>query len=492
MSKTNVIILHADQHRQDCIGVYGNKDVRTPNIDMLANDGVKYDNHYTVYPVCTPARYSFVSGLYVHQHAAWTNESTLPSGFDTFPAVLKRSGYRTTAVGKMHFTPTYQDVGYEKMILSEQNGEGRYEDDYHTYLMNYGLIDRIDLVDQVESVRKRAGKKYYDHFGAFTSDLDQKHHSTTWITKQAINEINRWNTDGGNLLMVGYIKPHHPFDPPKPYDEMYEPMDLTLLDGYTRDVPKVDYDHQPGFFDNKTLDEYKLRRVMMNYYGSITQIDDNIGTIIEMLKEKGLYDDTLIIYTSDHGEYLGFHHMLLKGNHLYDPLAKIPLIIKYPKDMEKQGVTDAISLNIDIASTILDVCKQEKPTTIAGLNLANYNEGREFAFSEGQYGTDEKPCIGYMVRSKHYKLLVTGSFENSMFFDLENDPNELRNLINDESQIAQINHHKSFLIDEILFKTVSKNHCDVKAKQVKDQKEIDKQKKILKEFIDTKVLEKRF
>lgn len=487
--KPNILILHADQLRQDCLGVYGNKDVKTPNIDSLANQGVQYNQHYTVYPVCTASRYSLVSGLYTHQHTAWTNVSTLPTGFKTFPSILKENNYRTTAVGKMHFTPTYKDVGYESMILAEQNGEGRFEDDYHTYLMEQGLIDSIDLVDQVDDIRKTVGQKYYDHFGAFTSDLSLEHHSTTWITKQAINDINQWNNDGGNLLFVGYIKPHHPFDPPKPYNEMYDPNKLNILDGYINNVLDIDYNNQPGFFDNKTLSENKLRKIMANYYGTITQIDDNIGEIIQLLKEKGIYDNTIIIFTSDHGEYLGYHHMLLKGNFLYDPLARIPLIIKYTKSMNLHGITDALSENIDIATTILNCCNTELPDTMDGLNLADFNNGREYVFSEGQYGTDRNPKYGYMIRSKNYKLIVHGSFEESMFFDLNNDKFELNNLINNKNYKEEIEKHKNYLIELMLFKASSKNHCDINSKQLSSSDILNSRTAKLHSFINEKVHE---
>ncbi|MFZ2537835.1 MAG: sulfatase-like hydrolase/transferase [Oscillospiraceae bacterium] len=483
MKKPNILLLHADQHRFDCIGCYGNNEVKTPNIDALANDGVRYTEHYTVYPVCTPSRYSMLSGQYTHQHCAWTNVSTLPSGFATFPKLLKENGYHTTTVGKMHLTPTYHDVGFEKMILSEQNGEGRFEDDYHTYLMDNGLVDVIDLTDQVDEYRGMASKKYYDHFGAFESDLALEHHSTSWITRQALADIEEWNEDGGNLLMVGYIKPHHPFDPPAPYSTMYDPSKLTPLDGYTSEVPQGDFDNHHGFFDHRTLSKEKLQGIMANYYGTITQIDDNVGEIIQTLKERGIYDDTIIIYTSDHGEYLGYHHMLLKGNFLYDPLAKIPLIIKYPKATQKQTVNDSISENIDLCTTILSCCNINQADSMCGIDLSNCENGREYAFSEGQYGTDKDPCNGYMIRTKNYKLIVSGSFNNAMFFDLKKDKNELHNEIDNPQYSDEIKRHKDMLIDKMLFSGVSKNHQDHNAPQLKEQSALDAKTVLMNCFI---------
>lgn len=482
MKKINVLLFHADQHRFDCIGCYGNKQVRTPNIDALAAEGMRYSEHYTVYPVCTPSRYSMLSGQYTHQHCAWTNESTLPNGIATFPKLLKAAGYHTTSVGKMHMTPTYQDVGFEKMVLSEQNGEGRFEDDYHTYLMENGLVDAIDLTDQVDSYREVASKKYYDHFGAFESDLPVEHHSTTWITRQALADIAGWNPNGGNLLMVGYIKPHHPFDPSAPYSTMYDPAQIELLDGYTEQVPQGDYDNHHGFFDHHTLTRERLQGIMANYYGTITQIDDNIGEIIAELKARGLYDDTMIIYTSDHGEYLGYHHMLLKGNYLYDPLAKIPLIIKYPHDVKKSECDAHFSENIDLCATILSCCDVKPADSMCGMDLAG-DRHRTYAFSEGQYGTDANPCHGYMIRTADFKLIVSGSFERSMFFDLRRDKTELSNEINNPEYAADIERLKQMLIDKLLFSGVSKNHMDRDAVQLKEQTALDATAATLKSFI---------
>lgn len=466
MNRPNVLLILADQHRQDCIGCCGNAEIKTPHLDSLAEDGVLYTNHYTVYPVCTPSRYSMLSGQYAHQHNAWTNESTLPSGTATFPSLMREAGYRTAAVGKMHFTPAYQDVGFDTMVLCEQNGHGRYEDDYHAWLMEEGLTDRLDLTDQTGR-RETASPSYFQRFGAFPSDLDCRHHSTSWITRQALLQLDDWNPDGGNLLMVGYVKPHHPFDPPAPYSELYDPCRLSLLPGYTPQIPPQDLQNGPGFFDYRALDPKRLREVMALYYGSITQIDDGVGEIINALRRRRLYDNTMIIYTSDHGEYMGFHHMLLKGNYLYDPLAKIPLIIKYPSACNQPGKKDhRLFENIDLSAEILSCCGLKQPPSMCGRPmLFSADSGRPFVFSEGQYGTDETPCIGYMFRSADYKLLIHGSFRRSLFFSLRKDPDELIDLSADPSMRELVLRHREALIDHILFESTGKNHCDPQAPQ---------------------------
>lgn len=458
LKKPNVLIIHADQHRCDCLGAYGNPQIKTPNIDRLAEDGILYENHFCAYPVCTPSRYSFLSGLYVHQHRGWNNHCTLAGGIATFPSVLRDSGYRTTAVGKMHFTPTYLDVGFDRMLLCEQDGPGRFDDDYHRYLREEGLIDDIDLMDQRREYREHAPREYWDSFGALESDLDEKHHSTTWITEQALQSIGEWEETGCSLLMVGYVKPHHPFDPPAPYSGMYDPDSIELLPGYTPDVVPGDYLNSRGYFDNKTLTPDRLKAVMANYYATVTQIDDNVGRIIRRLREKNLYDDTLIIYTSDHGDYMGFHHMVLKGNFMYDPLVRIPLIVKYPHAAGR--MTDRrLSSNIDLAGTILGTCGVPVPAQMSGYGLTDKTVQRDRILCEQTGFADGRAVCEYMVRSERYKLMISGA-DRMKFFDLQEDPYELRDLAEDPGYRDPIAGHKEFLFRTVLFESGTQPYLD--------------------------------
>ena len=121
----NILIIQGDDHRFDCIGAYGNDDVKTPHLDALASDVVRYQESFCPLPVCTPSRYSFLTGLYVHQHLGWSNHCTIPSGLETFPKILRDAGYKTKPVGKMHFKPTYADVGFDELVLAEQAGPRR-------------------------------------------------------------------------------------------------------------------------------------------------------------------------------------------------------------------------------------------------------------------------------------------------------------------------------------------------------------------------------
>ena len=412
---------------------------------------MRYDAHFCSFPVCTPSRYSFLTGLYVHQHLGWTNHCTIPTGLPAFPRLLKEAGYRTKAVGKMHFTPTYLDVGFQEMKLAEQDGPGRYDDDYHRWLQAEGLCDRIDLMDQVREYRDKAPDEYWQTFGALVSDLDEEHHSTTWIGERALETLQTWES-GGNLLMAGFIKPHHPFDPPAPWHEMYHPDDLTLLPGWTEECLPHDLAFQGGYFPHKEMTEPQLRRAMAYYYATISQIDHHVGRMIDCLKQKGLYDDTLILYTSDHGDYMGFHHLLLKGNQMYDPLVRIPLIVKYPGQTQAGKVSDALFSNTDLSPTLLRCAGCELPATMRGLDLARHPEGHEFIFTEA--GRQ------YMVRSRTRKLLLNRQRDASLFFDLEKDPCEMENRFADPTCQREIASMQERLLEFSLFTHPSVTHLD--------------------------------
>jgi arylsulfatase len=413
----HVLIVHADQHRIDCLGAYGNKEIKTPHIDSLAADGVRFNNSFCTFPVCTPSRYSLLSGLPVHEHQGWDNHCTLSPGTPTFASVLRQAGYATKAVGKMHFSPTYLDVGFAEMELAEQDGPGRWDDDYHRYLRQFGLVDANDLEDQRSEYRRGARQIYWDSFGALPSNLQEKDYSTTWIADRAMETLQKWTPEQPALLMVGFIKPHHPFDPPEPWAHRYDLEKISLLPGWTTRM--FPYDVR-GYFTNANLTEAAVRRCTALYYASISEIDEQIGRMLALLKSKGLYRNTLIIFTSDHGEYLGFHHQLLKSGQMYDPLVKVPLIVKLPGNREAGSVTDKLVSNIDVGPTVLKIAGCKLAPGMKGLDLTDPAAVREIVFCE--------TADTVMARTQTRKLLYnTRNPARSLLFDVQHDPLEMTN-----------------------------------------------------------------
>lgn len=456
--RPHALLIHADQFRFDCLGATGNRDVKSPNLDALARDGVVFRNSFCTWPVCTPSRYSLLSGQYVRQHRGRTNRSTLLPGTPTFPALLQAAGYRTKAVGKMHFTPAYLDLGFGEMELAEQDGPGRLVDDYHRYLKKLGLVDSVDLIDQEQRFRKQAPEEYWKTFGAGRSNLPEEHHGTTWIGNRAVESLARWKPETPELLMVGFIKPHHPFDPPAPWDAMYDPDRLAVLPGWTDRPLQRDLEYRPGYFDNRTLTPPALRRVMAHYYAAISQLDAQVGRMITLLKRNGIYDQTLVVFTSDHGEFLGFHHLLLKGNHMYDPLVKVPLIVKFPRQRGAGTVSDSLVSSPDVTATILQQAGLRPGPDMRGQPLGAGGRGRELVFAEDAEFT--------MVRSRTRKLLYSSAPGRSLFFDLEKDPWEMENLFDEPGRQAELWRIKEALLAWLQKETQAQPYADRQAGQI--------------------------
>jgi arylsulfatase A-like enzyme len=356
-----------------------------------------------------------LSGLWVHEHLGANNRCTLPPGTDTFPALLRQAGYRTKAVGKMHFTPTYLDLGFQELELAEQDGPGRFDDDYHRHLQSLDLIDALDLQDQRSEYRSKAPAEYWDTFGAQRSNLPEEHHSTTWIADRAMRALESW-TPSGNLLMIGFIKPHHPFDPPAPWDTRHDPANTSLLPGWLDAPLPRDIETNAGYFPHVKLTAAAMKRVTALYYASISQIDFHVGRMVRLLKEKGLYDNTLVVFTSDHGDYMGFHHLLLKSNLMYDPVVKVPLIIKYPGGARSGTTNAALVSNVDLAPTILRQAGCRTGKNMRGLDLSQRTE-RPIVFAES--GNQ------LMARTLSHKLIIRTGKKEPLFFDLQNDPQEI-------------------------------------------------------------------
>jgi arylsulfatase A-like enzyme len=425
--RPNVLLILTDQHRFDALGCAGNADVRTPNIDRLAGEGVRYENAFCPYPICTPSRYSIFSGLYVHQHRGTGNDSTLNPSIPTWPKALRAAGYRTAAVGKMHMLPTYLDIGFDEMVLSEQAGDGRWDDDYHRYLMEHNLADITDMEDQLREYNDCMRPEYVRSKGCLPCNIDEPHDHTTWIGDHACRKIAAWPHDAPNLLCVSFIRPHHPMNPPQPWADMYDPRRLQLLPGYTESPLERNRAYHRGWRMQAAggLSEADIRLATARYYGSISQIDAQIGRLIAALQARGLYENTLIAFTADHGEYMGFQHLIGKLNYMYDPLVKVPLILRWPgANLPGQVRSRQVSL-LDLAPTICAAAGLAMPSPMPGMDLHQPDAGHDRIFCQFHEDT-------VMVRTADCKLVLTRkSGCESLLFDLQRDPHESRNRIGD-------------------------------------------------------------
>lgn len=455
--RPHILLIHADEHRADTLGCYGNPQVMTPHIDALAAQGCRYTESYCAYPVCTPSRYSLLTGLYVHQHLGRTNHSSIPQAMPTLPSVLRLQGYETAAVGKMHFTPTYLDVGFHHMILAEQDGDGRLDDDYHMYLQSLGMVDCVDVIDQRNEFRKCAPKQYWDCYGAIDSDLPYELHSTTWIGDQAVTRIREWTSDKPQMMMVGFIKPHHPFDPPKEYADQYPAQSMTPLPGWMEQTPPDDQVIPPYFPNEPDLSMDVYRNILSKYYATITHIDDQVGRLVCALRENNQYENTMIVYTSDHGDYMGYHHMILKSRRMYEPLMKVPLIIRYPGGNNR--VDDRLVESIDVSATILDYLGMPPLPYSKGQTLLG-DDRKSAVFAQNDRST-------YMIRDARYKLVISDIAAHRCLYDLHADPLECVNLYADSAFTAIQEDLRQKIYHWLAFEAIAPTYLDEKAKALR-------------------------
>ncbi|MDZ7802346.1 MAG: sulfatase-like hydrolase/transferase [Trueperaceae bacterium] len=453
--RPNILLITADQLRYDHTGFAGHPVVRTPNLDALAAAGTTFTQTYAPAAVCVPSRQSILTGQYPSAHGAMSNQSSVPEGTPTIASRLRDSGYRTAAIGKMHFEPVYAAYGFDHMRLAEQNGQGWRIDDYHaTFLRQRGLVDQWDLWDQQYEHRLEAPKRYWDSFGTATSELPDEAYHTTWIADETIRWIAERPSDAPFFAWTSFIKPHHPFDPPAPYDRMYDPGEVPLPTGWPdgwRDKPLAHVlgDPRMGYFDVRDMSERALRTVAAHYYGLITHIDHHVGRIVATLEQQGIRDRTWIVFTSDHGDYLGQYGLFLKyPNVPYDALARVPLVVAGPGGAEPQGraVDDLASL-IDLLPTFCTFAGATPPAGTQGVDLAPLLRGDACGLEprsvliEGNDGFKG-------VRTRDYKLLYHRSGQTTELYDLENDPDETRNVAADRPDIVR--EHLAHLVDHLI------------------------------------------
>lgn len=421
MPEPNIILIMADQLRWDCLGYAGNADVRTPNLDVLASHGVNFCEAICQQPLCVPSRTTVMTGLYPSQHGVRDNRDALPESTPVLPRLLRGHGYQTAAIGKMHFVPPRADHGFDLLRIAEQDGPGRNEDDYHAWLAEQGKEDRIDYWDQVD--RKAAPRAYWNSFGAMTSNLPEALYSTTWIGDQAVRFISD-TARAPFFLWVGFVKPHHPFDPPAPWDKLYDPESLELPPGFALPVPEEDA-RRGGFFDPRQMTEARFRRVLTHYYANISHVDKQVGRILATLTARG-HRNNVIVFCADHGDYMGQHGLITKCHtRPYDAVLRAPLLIAGLPGQRRGEREPALAELTDILPTLLEVAGVPRPEACSGkslvpLVLEGGRDLREAAYAEG-------PGDMRIIRTATHKLIETSEPELRALYDLNLDPHEFRN-----------------------------------------------------------------
>ncbi len=426
--RPNVLLLFTDQQRFDTIAAGGFPHMLTPNLDRLVREGCHFTNAYSPNPVCVPARHNVLTGLPARYHGFAANFSCynrycglagipLPlAALPTLPRILSDHGYHTRAIGKMHFQPTRRHNGFDKMELMEEGPRFREDDEYAMYLKNVGLGHILNI----------HGVRNLLYMAPQRSLIPEEHHGSTWVGKRASAFLRAEAGRRPFFLWASWISPHPPFDVPDTFAGLYQDRNLPAPSrSATPCWPEVTWSKVNARFPPDKEDQY-VRRMRELYYAAISLVDKNVGKVLDALDEIGETDNTLIIFTSDHGEMLGDHGAYQKMLP-YDSCARIPFIARYPRRFQPGSVrNDFVDLN-DILPTVLDVCglKYPGPYELPGGSICGNQKDRSHQYIE--YHKENRRWIAMLDERYKYGYHYGGGRE--LLFDRQAHPDESINLL---------------------------------------------------------------
>jgi choline-sulfatase len=363
-NRPNIIVFLTDQQRSDTLGCYGNKLVKTPNLDQLAASGTRFTNAYCTTPLCSPARASILTGVHPHRHGVVDLWGKIPSFRGPVPGwpyptskelpwtgeVFDRAGYETAYVGKWHCLTGSDRRGFREVLA-------RYGDfDIDTPEQNEYTADVLKKGYRLRDLRGHGEDYIAEGFGYGTSIFKAADHVSTFIFDHACEFVRRPHTRPF-CLFVSTLSPHNPYAPPEPYNHVYKPEDVTLppnVDVHARQRRPISLrSHPEERAWSETASKDELRKAWAHYLGSVTHLDDLMGGFLRELEKANLKENTLILFTSDHGDSMGSHRVENKAAFMYDTVVRVPLIVSFPKSIKAQALTTPVS-QVGILPTLLN------------------------------------------------------------------------------------------------------------------------------------------
>lgn len=493
--RPNFLFIITDQHRADHLGCYGNTVVKTPNIDGIAAKGTRWNKFHVANPICMPNRASIMTGRMCSVHGARHNGIPLSKNHTTFVELLRDAGYTTGLIGKSHLqsftglpaTKKFEPV--EGMSTPSKHLRDAYKDNRHS--SDYDLEDttRWDtpLAERVEGDfygyqhteiaadhADRASGDYLlwareqradfdDLVGpenalpdnrinapqAWRTAVPEELYSTSWISDRSCDWLkDRADEDAPFFLQMSFPDPHHPFTPPGRYWDMYDPLDIALPKSFGKgNLPPIKamqdaMENGSDPRDNQSpfaVTEDEARAIIALTYGMITMIDDAIGRVLAQLQDAGLAEDTVVIFTTDHGDYMGDHGLMLKLLLHYQGIIRVPFIWYDPTRPVEDVQSDALGSSIDISATIL---------ARAGIQPYNGLQGRDLLASDPPEAIiveeDSQRRMTGFDRPQRVRTIVTDRYRMSLrqgedwgeLYDLQADPLEVENLFDDPNAAA--------------------------------------------------------
>ncbi len=427
MAKQNVLVIMSDEHTRSVMGAYGNPFVKTPVLDKLANDGIRFENAYTPSPICIAARASFATSTQVFEHRCWSSAEPYFGQQESWMSRLREKGSEVVSIGKLHYRSADDDVGFS-------------ESQHAMYLANCGLgwpqgLQRKPVIDFPGAAELAAelgpGETAYTQY-----DRDIAAASVDWLRSLRLKDRDKpW------VLFVSFICPHYPLVAPQDFYDLYR--DVELPKAYDTDLdlqlkhPVLDAMRQFWNY-NDYFDEQSQIEGLRNYYGLCSFLDDNVRQVLDALHESGEVDNTQIIYTSDHGDMIGNHGIWGKS-YMYEDSVGVPMTLTGP------GITSAVNNTavslVDIGATVEAFVTGEYHRAIQGWksrplqDFIDSPESDRMVISE--YHDGGSPTGFFMLRKGNWKLVYFAENNPPLLFNINDDPQELFNLAETCDKVRQ-------------------------------------------------------
>lgn len=465
MSLPNILWICTDQQRYDTIHALGNEHIHTPHLDRLVAEGVAFTRAYTQSPICTPSRACFLTGRYPSTiHVNRNGNAYFPGNVPLITRTLADIGYDCGLVGKLHLSAadgrveTRPDDGYRVFKWSHHpQPEPFWPTEQHAY--QKWLRERGVNWDEAYGARAVSG---WTRQTSYRPGIAARYHQTTWCADETIVHMLE-DRPSPWLMSVNPFDPHPPMDPPPEYLERMDvarmPLPLFRPEEMQSQLAFEGIDHQTEH--PLSPDDYDARRMIAAYYAQIELIDDQVGRLLDTLEASGQRENTLIIFTSDHGEMLGDHGLVLKGCRFYEGAVHVPLIFSWPGHI-KQGLrSEALVELADLVPTLLEITDLPVPENVHGMSLlpilcgqADPNVHHEFVRCEYHDALD-RPFASHanMMYDGRFKLVVYHGHAIGELYDLQQDPDEFHNLW-DEPDAQPLKHERTRrLFDAVMMAT---------------------------------------
>jgi choline-sulfatase len=438
----NILLIMTDEHNRSVTGCYGNKTVQTPNLDRLAAQGVTFDNAYCNSPLCVPSRLSFTSGKYIHRVGGWNNNCRLASDdFPSLPHALNQAGYQSYLCGKQHYDATHRygftEIG-GNMNNSVMTGKGgrRAADD--------------------EKVNVAAGRARFQEF--HTGDNSGVLSHDRKVTAGGLDFLSRRSrADKPFFLFMGYLAPHFPLIVPEKYWRNYQgKISMPEIPAGFIDRLPLNYKHLRRGFGTVDVPDETVRKGRELYYGLTQWVDEQIGMVLESLRKSPLADNTVVIYTCDHGENMGEHSMWWK-NCVYEQAAHIPMIVNWPRRWRGGKRRAGVCSNLDLVRTVAEIGGARTPDDWNGTSMVRWLDDERSSWKDmavTQYYAHNIASGYAMIRTGDWKYVYHSAPDKEHhaereLYNLKDDPKEFRNLAADAAQKQRVAGMHAALVREL-------------------------------------------